>query len=48
MLLVDTYPIPIGVSLSVIAAVLTVAVAASLLFPPAKPAADPAQPKEAV
>ena len=48
MLLVDTYPIPIGVSLSVIAAVLTVAVAASLLFPPTKPAADPAQPKEAV
>ena len=48
MLLVDTYPIPIGVSLSVIAAVLTVAVAASLLFPPAKPAAEPAQPKEAV
>lgn len=48
MLLVDTYPIPIGVSLSVIAAVLTVAVAASLLFPPAKPAADPAQPEEAV
>lgn len=48
MLLVDTYPIPIGVSLSVIAAVLTVAVAASLLFPPAKPAADPAQSKEAV
>lgn len=48
MLLVDTYPIPIGVSLSVIAAVLTVAVTASLLFPPAKPATDPAQPKEAV
>ena len=48
MLLVDTYPIPIGVSLSVIAAVLTVAVTASLLFPPAKPAADPTQPKEAV
>lgn len=48
MLLVDTYPIPIGVSLSVIAAVLTVAVAASLLFPPAKSAADPAQPEEAV
>lgn len=48
MLLVDTYPIPIGLSLSVIAAVLTVAVAASLLFPPAKPAAEPAQPKEAV
>ena len=48
MLLVDTYPIPIGVSLSVIAAVLTVAVAASLLFPPAKPAAEPAQPKEAI
>lgn len=48
MLLVDTYPIPIGASLSVIAAVLTVAVAASLLFPPAKPAADPAQPEEAV
>lgn len=48
MLLVDTYPIPIGVSLSVIAAVLTVAVAASLLFPPAKPVAEPAQPKEAV
>lgn len=48
MLLVDTYPIPIGVSLSVIAVVLTVAVAASLLFPPAKPAAEPAQPKEAV
>lgn len=48
MLLVDTYPIPIGISLSVIAAVLTVAVAASLLFPPAKPAAEPAQPKEAV
>lgn len=49
MLLVDTYPIPIGISLSVIAAVLTVAVAASLLFPPAaKPAADPARPKEAV
>ena len=48
MLLVDTYSIPIGVSLSVIAAVLTVAVTASLLFPPAKPAADPAQPEEAV
>lgn len=48
MLLVDTYPIPIGVSLSVIAAVLTVAVAASLLFPPAKPAADPVRPEEAV
>lgn len=48
MLLVDTYPIPIGLSLSVIAAVLTVAVAASLLFPPAKPAAEQAQPKEAI
>ncbi len=48
MLLVDTYPIPIGVSLSVIAAVLTVAVAASLLFPPAKPSPDPVRPKEAV
>ena len=48
MLLVDTYPIPIGVSLSVIAAVLTVAVAASLLFPPAKSAADPVRPEEAV
>ena len=36
MLLVDVYPIPIGLSLGVIALVLTATIVASLLFPPSK------------
>lgn len=34
MLLADIYPIPIGISLSMIAGILTISVVASLLFPP--------------
>ena len=45
MLLVDVYPIPIGLSLGVIAFVLTATIVASLLFPPIE-SEDPAQPKE--
>jgi hypothetical protein len=41
MLLVDIYKIPIGLSLGVIAIVLGVSVAASLLFPKAAEAHDP-------
>ena len=36
MLLVDVYPIPIGLSLGVIALVLTATIVASLLFPPSE------------
>ena len=45
MLLVDVYPIPIGLSLGVIAFVLTATIMASLLFPPTE-SEGPAQPKE--
>ncbi len=45
MLLADVYPIPIGLSLGVIAFVLTVTIVASLLFPPTE-SEGPAQPKE--
>ena len=45
MLLADVYPIPIGLSLGVIACVLTVTIVASLLFPPTE-SEGPAQPKE--
>ena len=45
MLLVDVYPIPIGLSLGVIAFVLTATIIASLLFPPTE-SEGPAQPKE--
>ena len=41
MLLVDVYPIPIGVSLVVIALVLTLSVVASLMWPKAAEAHDP-------
>ena len=40
MLLVDVYPIPIGLSLGVIALVLTVTIVASLLFPPTESAKE--------
>ena len=39
MLLVEMYKIPIGLSLGVIAGILTISVVASLLFPPKQPAA---------
>ena len=41
MLLVDVYPVPVGVSLGVIALVLGVSVAASLIWPKAAEAHDP-------
>jgi len=41
MLLVDVYPVPIGISLAVIAAVLASSVAASLLWPKRTEAHDP-------
>ncbi len=44
MLLVDVYPIPIGLSLGVIALILTATIIASLLFPPPKSESLP--PKE--
>ncbi len=44
MLLVDVYPIPIGLSLGVIALVLTATIVASLLFPPSE--SESPQPKE--
>jgi tellurite resistance protein TerC len=43
MLLTDTYPVPIGVSLSVIAAVLTLSVAASLIWPKVAEAHSPVE-----
>jgi tellurite resistance protein TerC len=43
LLLTDVYTVPIGLSLAVIAAVLAVAVGASLLFPRAAEAHDPLQ-----
>jgi tellurite resistance protein TerC len=43
MLLTDTYPVPIGLSLSVIAAVLTLSVAASLIWPKAAEAHSPVE-----
>lgn len=50
MVLADVYKIPIGISLVVIAVVLTITIVASLLFPPAKPATadDPVQPEKAM
>ena len=39
MLLVEMYKIPIGLSLGIIAGILTISVVASLLFPPKQPAA---------
>ena len=45
MLLVDVYPIPIGLSLGVIAFVLTATIMASLFFPPTESEGS-AQPKE--
>ncbi len=45
MVLVDVYHIPIGLSLGVIALVLTITVVASLVFPPTE-SEGPAQPKE--
>ncbi|HEX2514611.1 MAG TPA: TerC family protein [Chloroflexota bacterium] len=43
MLLTDVYPVPIGLSLAVIAAVLGTSVGASLLFPKAAAAHDPVE-----
>ncbi len=49
MALVDVYQIPIGLSLGVIAIVLTITIVASLLFPPKKTASNgSAQPEEDV
>jgi len=40
MLLVDIYKIPIGISLAVVAGILTCSIVASLLVSPAKPGSD--------